>query len=198
MKSGPNLHIAIEGMDGVGKTTTAKRLSEILDFTLVDKKLQLLLDDAGSIDSYPKIRNYLNEQDNPALNSWFYGLGNFYLYHKFKGDNIITERHMFSNYNWGNQQESELIFGTILKILGQPDYTFVLEADEEILRERLIGRNKNDPDLQKDPLIPRSHKEMKDFLLKFNLRYEIIDTSSLTCEQVCEKITKILKLDNII
>lgn len=198
MKNRPELHISIEGMDGVGKTTAAKMLSNILGFTLVEKKLQLLFDDAESTENYPKIRNYLNEQNNPLLKSWFYGLGNFYLYHKFKGDNIITERHMFSNYNWGNHQESEIIFETVLKVLGQPDITFVLEADEETLRKRLIGRNIEDPDLLNEELIPSVHREMKEFLLRYNMKHEIIDTSSLTCEQVCNKIIEELKFNNLI
>lgn len=191
-------HICIEGMDGVGKTTTSKMLENLLGFKLVDKKTQLLLEDAGSNDSYPKIREYLNIQENRVLNSWFYGLGNIYLYHKFRGCNIITERHMFSNYTWGFHQESEMIFETIMKIVGQPDYTFVLEADEETLRNRLIGRNREDPDLLKDELIPCSHTDMKKFLVKYNMKHEIINTSQLTCEQVCEVIIEKLKENGFI
>ena len=39
------MHIAIEGFDGVGKSTAAKKLAEKLGFLLVEKPLHFLFDD---------------------------------------------------------------------------------------------------------------------------------------------------------
>ena len=38
-------HISIEGMDGVGKSTTCKLLAEKLGYIFVEKPLHYLLDD---------------------------------------------------------------------------------------------------------------------------------------------------------
>ncbi len=100
MENRPKLHISIEGMDGVGKSTTSKMLADKLDFILVEKPLHYLFDKNGSMENYLKIRYYVNIQEDRVFTSWFYGLGNVYLYHKFKGQNIITDRHLLSNYCW--------------------------------------------------------------------------------------------------
>ena len=46
------MHIAIEGIDGVGKSTAAKNLAKRLDFTLVEKPLHFLFDEDGNEDNY--------------------------------------------------------------------------------------------------------------------------------------------------
>ena len=38
------MHIAIEGMDGVGKTTAGKRLADQLHFKFVEKPLHYIFD----------------------------------------------------------------------------------------------------------------------------------------------------------
>ncbi len=38
------MNIAIEGMDGSGKTSTAKMVAEILDFEFIEKPLHLITD----------------------------------------------------------------------------------------------------------------------------------------------------------
>ena len=74
------MHIAIEGMDGVGKTTVANILAKKLNFTIVEKPLHLLFDQNDSFTNYIKYRDYVNLQvDNDPLRAWFYGLGNIFL-----------------------------------------------------------------------------------------------------------------------
>ena len=50
-------HIAIEGMDGVGKTTTCKLLAERLGYKFIEKNLRFLFDDNDSFDNYFRIRD---------------------------------------------------------------------------------------------------------------------------------------------
>ena len=49
------MHIAIEGIDGVGKSTAAKNLAERLGFTLVEKPLHFLFDEDGNEDNFWRI-----------------------------------------------------------------------------------------------------------------------------------------------
>ena len=49
-------HIAIEGMDGVGKTTTCKLLAERLGYKFIEKNLRFLFDDNDSFDNYYRAR----------------------------------------------------------------------------------------------------------------------------------------------
>jgi len=198
MDKRPELFINIEGMDGVGKTTTARMLSNILGFKFVKTKIGLLYDDANSSNCYRQLQHFIDGEDNPLLKAWFYGLGNFYLYHKFDGKCIVTDKYLYSNYKWDKSQDSEVIFETILKVLGKPDITFLLEADEEVRRERIINRNSNDPDLSNNDLIIRADEHLKILIHKFKIKYEIINTTSMTCEQVCESIIEKLKKNDLL
>ena len=123
------MHIAIEGMDGIGKTTAGTRLAEKLHFRFIEKPLHYLFDSDDDFTNYIRIRDYINRQsDNDALRAWFYGLGNIFLYHRFKGENVITDRHILSNYWWCGGKTTEPIFECIINLIGKPDYTFLLWA----------------------------------------------------------------------
>ncbi|HKM41005.1 MAG TPA: AAA family ATPase [Methanocorpusculum sp.] len=198
MENRPKLHISIEGMDGVGKSTTSKMLADKLGFILVEKPLHYLLDQNGSMENYLKIRDYVNKQEDRVFTSWFYGLGNVYLYHKFKGQNIITDRHLLSNYCWSGTPESEVVFDTLVQVIGQPDFTFVLQADEQTVRKRLIGRNISDPDILKINFLPEAYRKMREFLQKYQMKHEIINTTSLNREEVCEIIISKLKSEGLV
>ena len=50
-------HIVIEGMDGVGKTTTCRLLSERLGYKFIEKNLRFLFDENDEFDNYFKIRD---------------------------------------------------------------------------------------------------------------------------------------------
>ena len=55
------MHIAIEGMDGVGKTTAARNLAKILNFKLVEKPLHYMLDEnEDNYANYIRIRDYID------------------------------------------------------------------------------------------------------------------------------------------
>ena len=50
------MHIAVEGFDGVGKSTAAKKLADKLGFLLVEKPLHFLFDEEGDKE-YIRIRD---------------------------------------------------------------------------------------------------------------------------------------------
>ena len=68
-------HISIEGMDGVGKSTTCKLLSERLGYKFVEKPLHYLFDESEEkFDEYIRIRDQVNANQNRIFNS-FWGAG---------------------------------------------------------------------------------------------------------------------------
>ena len=67
-------HIAIEGMDGVGKTTTCKLLAERLGYKFIEKNLRFLFDENNEFDNYFRIRDKVNANPDRLFTSWFYGL----------------------------------------------------------------------------------------------------------------------------
>jgi thymidylate kinase len=178
------MHITIEGMDGVGKSTAARTVATALGFTLVEKPLHNLLDEDGGMRNYLRIRDWFNTQPNRVLSAWFYGLGNIYTSIKFKGKNIITDRHLLSNYCWSGTAESEAVFDLLVKEIGAPDYTFILYADAEVVRARIRGRDATDTDVEKAVLIPKAYAKMEEFCKRYGMPYMRIDTTALDAEAV--------------
>lgn len=55
------IHISIEGMDGVGKSTTCQLLANKLGYKFIEKPLHYLFDESdNSFDEYIRIRNQVN------------------------------------------------------------------------------------------------------------------------------------------
>lgn len=192
------MHIAIEGIDGVGKSTIAKQLAKLLNFKFIEKPLKYLFDQEGEDQHYIRIRNYVNEQTNKLFTAWFYGLGNIFLYHKFKDENIITDRHLVSNYCWSGADESENVFNLLVNELGCPDFTFLIYASPEVVIERLKKRDINDPDIKKAELIPELYPKMEGFLKKHKMKYLCIDSSELEVGQIIDIIIDTLKKEGLI
>ena len=183
-------HIAIEGMDGVGKTTTCKLLAERLGYKFIEKNLRFLFDENDSFNNYFRIRDKVNANSDRLFTSWFYGLGNIYLYTMFKDENIITDRHFLSNYAWSGTDDNTEVYDLLVKKLGFPDLTVILYADETAIFNRLRSRDENDSDLDKVKKAKEKYEKMVFFCEKYKMPYMVVDTSNLTPDQTVELIMK--------
>lgn len=188
------VHISIEGMDGVGKSTTCKLLAEKLGYEFVEKPLHYLFDGSkDSYDIYRKVRDQVNANKNRNFTSWFYGLGSLYLYENFKEKNIVTDRHLASNYAWSGSDYNEDIYELLVKKLGAPKLTVILYSPSEVIVQRLISRNKNDKDIARAKDSEKIYQRMIAFCEKYNFPHLVIDTSKLQPEEVVNRIIEELK-----
>ena len=71
------------------------------------------------------------------------------MYEKYKNSNIITDRHILSNFAWSGAKESKKVFDLMAKTLSKPKLTVILYANPESIKSRLISRNINDSDIRK-------------------------------------------------
>jgi thymidylate kinase len=188
------MHIAIEGIDGVGKSTAAKAVADALGFTFIEKPLHYVFDEDESIDNYIRIRNFFNEQPNRILSAWFYGLGNIFTYEQSRDKNIITDRHILSNYCWSGTDESEAVFDLLMEKIGSPDFTFILYASPEEVKKRIYNRNTADKDIKKVKDIPKIYKKMWDFCKKYKMPHRTIDTTHKNSETVANEIIAKVKM----
>ena len=185
------IHISIEGMDGVGKSTTCKLLAEKLGYKFVEKPLHLLFDkDEETFDEYVRIRNQVNANPNRVFTSWFYGLGSIYMYERYKNDGIVTDRHLASNYAWSGTEENNEVYDLLIQKLGKPKLTVILYAPSEVIERRLKTRQKDDADIAKVKNSEVIYSRMIDFCKTKKLPFIIIDTASLKPEDVVETILK--------
>lgn len=186
------MQIAIEGMDGVGKTTIARKLADDLKFMYIDKPLHYLLP-GTDVETYRQLNNILRKMydlNDSVIKSWMIGLGNLYSIRQFKEKNIVIDRHLVSNYFWNGEQESNLVFKTIIELIGVPDITILLYASPQTRRKRLHLRNKNDRDLSDPEILVEGYEKMKKFLADFKIPYIYIDTENRNSDEVYEEVRK--------
>lgn len=182
-------HISIEGMDGVGKSTTCELLAKRLEYKFVEKPLHYLFDESEeNFDEYIRIRDQVNKNPNRVFTSWFYGLGSIYMYEMFKDENIVTDRHLASNYAWSGSDDNGEVYDLLIKKLGTPKLTVILYSPSETIVQRLISRDKNDSDIEKAKKSEFIYQRMIDFCKSKNMPFLVIDTSNMKPKEVVDRI----------
>lgn len=183
--------IAIEGMDGVGKTTVSKHIERNFNFKYVKEPLKELFEiDDNHIEKISK-KIFKNADSN--LIAWYLALGDIYALEKYKNENIVLDRHILLNYYWNGNETSEKIFNTQIELFGKPDLTIVLYASPEIRMKRIKSRNPNDPDLQNQNMQKNGYDKLLSFVKEHKYNYVVIDTDNLSIQEVLEKCENILK-----
>lgn len=179
------MHIAIEGMDGVGKTTICNLLKDILNYKLVEKPLQYILNkDEDFIDIYKRTRDIINHGENKLLSTMFYLLGTVVAYDYFKNINIITDRFYLSNFAWSLTDEYKDLYKYIIRKIGKPNLTVILYANKNVIRERMAKRKENDSNINKIPYTEIIYKRMISFSNELNLNYVVINTEEKTPQEI--------------
>jgi thymidylate kinase len=183
--------VAIEGMDGVGKTTVAKSVEKDLLFEYVKDPLKELfeIDNEHLI----KISDKIFNSGNDKLISWYLGLGDSYALSRYHNKDIVMDRHILLNYFWNGNTNTEKIFETLIDMFDKPDLTILLLASPATRMKRIADRNPNDPDLQKPTMREYGYDKMIDFLNRYKFDYIVIDTESLSIEETVEQCKKKIK-----
>lgn len=184
------VHISVEGMDGVGKTTTRKLLAQRLGYIFVDKNLRFLFDKDGGYENYFRIRDKVNASPDRLFTAWFYGLGNIYLHTVFKDQKVVTDRYFLSNYAWSGTEQNIEVYDLLVKKLGFPDLTVILYADDAAIAARIKGRDEHDRDIEKVRLAKQKYEKMIFFCERYGMPCMVIDTSNLSPDEVVECIVK--------
>ena len=191
------MHMAIEGLDGAGKTETAKQVANKLSFEFIEKPLHIFTDNNG-MDNYLEIIKKVNAISNSHFRAMFYGTGNYLVSQIAKDKNVITDRHLVSNYYWNAEVNHITYFDELVKSCGIPDITFVLYVSEAERKRRIILRNPEDKDLERKIFSNEPYEKIKEFLERYNMTYEFINTTKMNLNEVVEYIvTKIQNTYNL-
>lgn len=189
------MQIAIEGMDGVGKTSIAHYISEKYGFQFIEKPLHYFYNDgvAEKYEDLMKVANRMYDIEDSFMRAWFFSLGNVYCARVLSDKNIVIDRHLVSNYYWNGDEVSDGVFKCIVDYCGKPDLTILLYATSPKRMERLEKRNRDDPDLSDPEKKDDGYNKMVGFLNKFQLPYVIIDTNNKNLDEVKNEIDIIMK-----
>ena len=184
------MHIAIEGMDGSGKTSTAKRVAKIMGYQFVEKPLHLITDQDNYFENYMEVINRVNHMES-RFRARFYGLGNYLVSSIAKAGNVVTDRHLVSNYYW-NCAEDEEYFKWLVKECAIPDMTFILYVSATERRKRIAERNPDDPDLNRNIFDDSGYEQMKSFLEKYQMKYFFINSDNKGLDEVVQEIVEVI------
>ena len=191
------MKIAIEGMDGVGKSTIAKKIADSNSMKYIEKPL-IELFNTKTIDGKTNLENIcenIYNQQSELIKAWFFGLGNIYTFLKYNDEDLIIDRQFASNYLWNGTDKSIPIFNCMLELIGVPDLTIILFASVETRMKRLYNRNPNDFDLTDEEKKVLGYDKMIEFLEKFNIPYVVVNTENKNIDDVCNEVQNIIDLE---
>ena len=183
MQNKKHLFIAIEGIDGVGKTTCVKSLANKINAVIYKTPSGI----------FEKMRKDIECFGNNQVRFAFYLASVFHAsseINKFiSKKSVVCDRYIYSTiaYHKGLKVKLPHINFKQLPIIF-PDFCFYLYADEDICKERMANRRQginsaSDIALENDKHLQRRiHQEF------LKLPMTLIDTSKLTANEVCEKI----------
>ena len=191
------MRIAIEGMDGCGKTTVSKILVERLGYQYVDKPFKFLFEKLNINESQLKALEWkLYETEDEALLTLFYGLGLLYGTRCNSEQDIIYDRHFVSNYYWHGDEETTPLHKELIRLCGKPDLTVLLKASVSTRMNRIYTRNHQDKDLANCAMYDDGYDKMEKFLQNFDFNYIVIDTEYLSPEKEADIVMQNIELMN--
>lgn len=176
--------IAVEGMDGVGKTTCAKSLATFLGYEYIATPIQTFFKGGVSNPEFKNSMNIMYNMTDSVVKAYFIGLGNLVACRN--KDNIVLDRHFASNYFWNGTKESEIVFKNLIELAGKPDITLLLKGSVETRLYRLNQRDPKGWDLKDKEKHVLGHDKMEDFLIRFEIPYIALDTDKMDSQQVLE------------
>ena len=183
------MHIAVEGVDAVGKTTTAKELANRLGMNYYSKSLHAMRDSSGVYDSFITLKDLLQDQTYPSD----FGFRGSFVLGRVRGEDIISDRFMTSNF-WAHghgKHYDELL--KLMETFGSPDLTVILYADPAVIADRMFKRDPNDKDIAKLPYIKEAYQTMLEFVTRTNLPYILFDTTELTFDAAVSALETLIR-----
>ena len=183
------MHIAIDGLDGAGKTTTAKYLAEKLGYIFLENPIYELVGRAG-VNCFLEKLEQINGDLHTDICAMFYGTGNLYLNHFKQEKNVVTDRHLCSTYLWNFNGNNLPFFDFLVETCGKPNLTVILYAEGLERKRRIMNRVVTDPDLNEDIFSDEKYKMALEFVKRYNMNYLWLDNTYINVQQSVEIIKK--------
>lgn len=183
--------VAIEGLDGCGKTTIAKMVSERLNFEYKSDYLEKMLniDDA----EFYSIKKRINEcKNNNEIRALLFISALLYGFYSKSNQDICFDRSILSEYLFDGFEETEEYFDLIVKKGYVPDLTVVLYGNIEILEKRVKYRNNEEKDYEAILNSDTKYKKMLGFAERNKINFQIIDIANKSIDEVFEECQKII------
>lgn len=184
------MKVAIEGMDGSGKTTVAKAVAQNTGYKYLERPIENFF----GLDpkTYDDMCIKMWDMNEPNKTLWFFGLGHLLAVSGSENQNVILDRHILSTYFWDGNEENKNVFQSLVDCGVLPDLTIILYADVETRINRIKERDSKDADLILDKVYEEGYAKMLEFAEKYNMPYVIINTEGRTLDSIIDECTKIV------
>ena len=192
--------ISIDGYDGTGKTTLAKKLAEHYGFLYLDKPVIAMVQHQKKC-SYEEatqiVKGYEKElyaHCSKAQIACFYNRAFVWLKNFSKNHNIILDRGILTTYAVVGYPETEALFDHFLKAGAFLQGSIYLTADDEERVRRIYKNDPNDIDL-KHPT--KWHENnLEEYATERGLNFYKIKTDGKTPDEILQE--AIHFIDNLI
>lgn len=182
------MHIAIDGLDGAGKTTAAREVARRLGFSYVEKPLSAVSDPEGGLQEYLRFTSYINLHTDLEFRAMIYGAGTYLAALRARTENIVSDRYICSMYAINATGENETFFDYLVETSGKPELTVLLFADAETRRLRIIRRDPQDPVLRRLKFSDDGYLRMRSFVDHFRVPCLWLDTTKMEPGEVAAAI----------
>ena len=182
--------ICVEGLDGVGKSTLVKNLSEGLGIKVVSKPIDslLLLDKESSHKVMENIYNYSSN-----LICTYYLMGNLSALEDGKKEDAILDRGFISTYYFSCDDNNRDYFDFYADHYGFPDLTILLYASIEERVRRIQGRDSKDIDLGKKRIYVDGYDKIFEAIRRYNIPHIVIDTENLDERETSKRALELVR-----
>lgn len=181
--------VAFEGMDGVGKSTTAKEVAQRTNFIHESQKMINIM--GIKEEEFGRLVKAIRSSKNERLGFMFYTM-RCMLDLESKQDTIV-ERTMMSTYYFEHKKVKQEEFNYAMTLNVIPDVTFLLYASPEERYKRIYLRNNNDSDLKSKEALTDGYPVMLEFAQRYNIPYIGIDTERFTHEEIVDICSDIIR-----
>ena len=188
--------VAFDGLDGVGKTTIARKFANDFTFKYIERPLYEVFGITNR--NSPKYQaacdleeRVYNDTKSSELRACLTSLGLIYLHKIMNKENIVLDRSLLSNFSYNGDYQSLPLFKALLEMNIYPDVAFLLYASDDIRKQRVVKRNPNDRDLTNPDVISQTYDKLFKFINEYNLPIILINTDNKNEQEVYDEVRKV-------
>lgn len=185
------LLITIEGVDGVGKSTITKMLSDRIEAIAIQTPSKNLI----------KQRELIEDSNNRKEKFNFYINSIIHQQEEIKNllllSSVVCDRYTHSTfaYQWPVDKDLPVSINNFSQKIRKPDYSFLLIADMKERNERIKTREQKTGIISKNDYLLDAISIAETRYLKMTELFQI-DTSNKTTSEVCDLIFERISHDN--
>lgn len=188
------MKLVIEGMDGVGKSTVAKKVAAFYHLKYVDGLLKTYFTDKGFSEAelavlVRGIESFYDHEDS-LVRTWIMGFAN--IFNLLNYDDVVIDRYCLTTFFYNGDDRSRRLYTIMQEISGKPDLIIILAGSPKERRRRIQQRNADDRDLQQPEKLADGNRQFVAAAEELAVPYQVVETDGQDEEQVFQAVCKVI------